>query len=282
MSKEDKLPTPEPDGLVAPEVGRWSETKYRLVSLYDTLFSSGMKNKWDKRVYIDLYAGAGYSRIKGTNRLVYGSPLLALMAENPFDKYIFCDDNSELIRALSERCKRIRPNTDIAFVEGDCNERVSDIIAEIPQGSKNSTVLSLCFVDPFNVGIKFSTISKLAQRFIDFLVLLALHMDANRNYSVYVQENSRKIDEFLGDKTWRNAWRQAAQNRNSFPHFLADQYAKSMTGLGYLPTPQMKEVERVKNSPLYRLAIFSRNERAYKFWKEVLKYTDDQIPMFPE
>jgi hypothetical protein len=31
-----------------------------------------------------------------------------------------------------------------------------------------------------------------------------------------------------------------------------------------------------KNLRLYRLALFSRHERAYKFWDEVLKYGIDQ------
>jgi hypothetical protein len=31
------------DGLVCPEVGGWTEEKHRHVSLYSTLFSSGMK-----------------------------------------------------------------------------------------------------------------------------------------------------------------------------------------------------------------------------------------------
>lgn len=54
----------EDDGLKCPDVGSWAETKYRLLALYDELFSTGMKYKWDQRVYIDLYASAGYSRIK--------------------------------------------------------------------------------------------------------------------------------------------------------------------------------------------------------------------------
>ena len=32
------------DGLETPEVGAWAEEKYRIVNLYDTLFSTGMKN----------------------------------------------------------------------------------------------------------------------------------------------------------------------------------------------------------------------------------------------
>src|SRR5438309_9796098 len=65
------------DGLVAPEVGAWAEEKHRMVSLYATLFSSAMKDKWSKRIYVELYAGAGYSRIRGTSKFIFGSPLLA-------------------------------------------------------------------------------------------------------------------------------------------------------------------------------------------------------------
>jgi hypothetical protein len=54
------------DGLPCREVGRWTEVKHRLVSLYATLFSSGMKSKWQNRTYIELYAGAGYHKIEGT------------------------------------------------------------------------------------------------------------------------------------------------------------------------------------------------------------------------
>ncbi len=40
------------DGLPTSEVGPWSLQKYRLLDLYDTLFSTGMKHHWDLRVYI--------------------------------------------------------------------------------------------------------------------------------------------------------------------------------------------------------------------------------------
>ena len=82
----------ENDGLPCPDVGSWAETKYRLLALYDELFSTGMKYKWDQRVYIDLYAGAGYARVKGTKKILKGSPILALTVTHPFDKYIFCEE----------------------------------------------------------------------------------------------------------------------------------------------------------------------------------------------
>src|SRR5262245_30743441 len=135
---------PKDDGFIIPNVGGWAETKYRLFALYDTLFSSGMRRKWGKRVYIDLYAGAGINRIRVTQRLAYGSPLLALLVDHPFDKYIFCEKIQENIDALRVRTKMLSADAEVEFIPGDCNERVNDIVAAIPVPSKQSTVLSLC------------------------------------------------------------------------------------------------------------------------------------------
>ena len=256
------------DGLPCPQVGSWSETKYRLVRLYDSLFATGMKFKWDRRVYIDLYAGAGYNRIRNTDKILIGSPLLALTVPDPFDKYIFCEKDEELLAALQVRAKRRAPSADVTYILGDCNEQVDRICGEIPRGSKDNTMLGLCFVDPFDLGIKFETLRKMSASFIDFLCLLALHMDANRNYSRYVSEDSHKVDDFLGTDRWREAWDEAQANRTLFPMFLAQEFAAQMQTLGYIPLPlyTMKEVRSDDNNlPLYHLALFSRSKLAYEF-----------------
>ncbi len=267
------------DGLVCPKVGKWAEEKHGLVSFYAKLFSTGMKDKWDERVYIELYAGAGYSKIRDTSITIVGSPLQALTLEHPFDKYIFCEEQTDLLEALKARVKRIAPSADVSYVPGDCNEHVKEICSSIPLASREHTVLSLCFVDPCDIGIKFETLSALSTRYVDFLVLLALHMDANRNYAHYIRPESVKVEELLGTKTWRDRWSVAQSDAVPFPRFLAQEFANSMATLGYLPLPlyKMKEVRSdEKNLPLYHLALFSRSERAYKFWDEVLKYSTDQ------
>lgn len=96
------------DGLMTPEVGGWAETKYRLLALYDELFSTGMKNKWDERVYLDLYAGAGYSRIQGTGKFLKASPMIALTVAHPFDKYIFLRGTRRPTRRLEGSCEADR------------------------------------------------------------------------------------------------------------------------------------------------------------------------------
>jgi three-Cys-motif partner protein len=267
------------DGLIVNDVGAWARDKYRMIHLYQTLFSTGMKFQWDQRVYIDLYAGAGYSRLRGTQTILAGSPILALSVTDPFDKYIFCDEDSEKLNALRVRAPREHAGAEISYIEGDCNEKVSEIIAAIPPYSAQKKVLSLCFVDPYDLGIKFETLRRLATRYVDLLCLLALYMDANRNYQRYVSEDSQKVDDLLGRKDWREKWRAAAYQGKLFPRFLAEEFTESMASLDFIPPPiySMKEVRNVeKNSPLYYLALFSRNPRAYEFWEQVRKYSTDQ------
>ena len=267
------------DSLYCPVVGKWAEEKHGLVSFYAKLFSTGMKAKWEERVYVELYAGAGYSKIRDTTRTIAGSPIQALLLEHPFDKYIFCEKRPREFEALKARVERTAPLAKVAFILGDCNERVDDIVAEIPAHAPGHRVLSLCFVDPYDIGLKFETLQALSARYIDFLVLLALHMDANRNYDRYIRDDAVKVDEFLGSDSWRERWRAAQWEAVKFPRFLADEFTKSMGKLGYLPPPfySLKEVRSYeKNLPLYHLALFSRHERAYKFWDQVLKYSTDQ------
>jgi three-Cys-motif partner protein len=272
------------DGLVVPEVGPWAEDKHRLVSLYSSLFSSGMKDKWDTRVYLELYAGAGYSRIRGSGKLIPGSPLRALLLKDSFDRYVFCEEDSDKLAALKVRGKRHAPAAAVAYVEGKCDHHVGEILAAFPRGSRNETVLTLCFADPFDIGLKFDTIRTMAEaRYVDFVITLALGMDANRNYEHYVREDASKIDDFLGSDTWRHRWLTAQWDAVKFTRFLADEFSKSMAELEYIPPPfyTMKEVRsHERNLRLYRLALFSRHERAYKFWDQVLKYGTDQISLF--
>ena len=269
----------EEDGLPCPEVGAWAADKHKLVGLYDRLFSTGMKNKWPTRVYIDLYSGPGFVRVRGTGRMLTASPLLALGVPDPFDKYIFCESDPELLVALQARVERCSPKADATYVRGDCNEKIEEICAKIPAPSQGRGVLTFCFIDPFDISIKFSTLRRLSSSFIDFLILLALHMDANRNVQHYLDSGNLKVDEFLDLPDWRERWKTAEGQRVGFPRFLAEEYSGRMEGLGYLRQPwdRMKEVRSdEKNLPLYRLALFSRHPLAYQYWDEVLKYSSDQ------
>jgi three-Cys-motif partner protein len=269
----------EDDGLPCPEVGGWAETKYRLISLYDKLFATGMKDKWDQRVYVDLYSGAGHSRIRNTDIRLKGSPILALGISFPFDKYIFCEENHDCLSALKIRAKRVAPNADITFVPGSCDEKIEEICRAIPRGTGDSKVLNLCIVDPFDFGIKFETIRTLASFRTDFLVLLAVYMDARRAYDHYVDGENPKLDYALGNNDWRTRWKERPRGKDEFPGFLAEEFAGSMSTLRYLPI-KISDMVMVRsderNLPLYYLALFSKHKTAYQFWDQVREYGTEQ------
>lgn len=273
----------QPDDLPFNDVGPWTEEKHRLVAYYAAQFSGAMKEKFQKRVYIELYAGAGYSRIRDSGRIIPGSPINALSLKDPFDRYIFCEANAEKREALQIRVRRHAPNADVRFISGDCDANVATIAGAIPRHSKTNKVLSLCFVDPNDIGIKFATLRALGERrMVDFVVLLALYMDALRAEQQYVK-NPSKISQLLDTESWQDRWQDAKQKGTDFPHFLAEEFAESMAGMDYIPRPfySMRKIFYYpKNYPLYAIGLFSRRPLAYKLWDDALKYTDDQLNLF--
>jgi len=278
LPMENKTLWGEDDGLLIPDVGPWTEDKFDLIRLYCHLFSSAMKNKWT-RVYVDLYAGSGLCRIKGRGPVLLGSPLIALAVDAPFDHYIFCEDRPERFQALKARVESNYSRHSVRLVPGRFEDHIHEICSEIPRNS-----LALCFVDPFDCDFdihNLQTISKAAKG-VDFLCLLALQMDAKRNIQHYLQPES-KIDRMLGNTTWRHRWQSRPNPNDDLAKFLAEEFATSMEGMGYLKTPihQMREVRtHDKNVPLYYLALFSKHQTAFKLWEQVLKYSTPQRNLF--
>jgi hypothetical protein len=113
-------------------------------------------------------------------------------------------------------------------------------------------------------------------------VLLALYMDALRAEQHYVK-NPSKIDQLLGTSSWHDRWTAAKQKGAEFPRFLAEEFAASMATMKYIPPPfySMRKIFFYeKNYPLYAVGMFSRHQRAYTFWDQALKYSDDQMGLF--
>jgi three-Cys-motif partner protein len=266
------------DGLLIPEVGPWTEDKFDLIRLYCQIFSSAMKNRWT-RVYVDLYAGSGLCRIKGRSQILLGSPLIALSVDAPFDRYVFCESDPERFSALKTRVEKGYPNHETHLIAGRFEEHLKEICSMIPNKS-----LALCLVDPFDCDFDvghLKTISRSAFG-VDFLCLLALQMDAKRNIQHYLQPGS-KIDRMIGNATWRERWNSRSDIKEDFARFLALEFAQSMSEVGYLETPlhQMREVTtHDKNVPLYYFAMFSKNQKGFDLWKEVLKYRTTQRTLF--
>lgn len=263
------------DGLLTPEVSDYAERKYALVRHYAGLFSSAMKRKWDCRVCIDLFAGAGRARVKESGCIVSASPMLTLGVRDPFDRYVFCEMDNNRMYALRQRVNREHPERDVRYVEGDTNANVSRILAEIPRPASTKKVLTLCVADPFSMKtLHFATVRSLSTIFVDFLMLIPTHMDANRNEAYYASLDNRTVEEYLGMPDWRT--RRVNCRDVSFGQFIADSYAAQMATLGFDRARSITVVYPKNNTPLYHLVVFSRNALAIAFWQKAKDLTDTQ------
>jgi three-Cys-motif partner protein len=270
------------DGLLTNPIGPWAEDKYRYVGMYAEMFSTGMKNRWPRRLYLDLFSGPGYSRLRDTGRIVLGSPMITLDLPDPFDGYVFTEENSNALDSLRTRVARDHPQANVTYIPGDANSAINRILNVISAGRSEKT-LSFCFLDPYKLNIYFETVRRIADgRSVDFLILLALYVDANRNVQSYVEENNRTIDQFLGDKTWRTRWKEAEREGESIVPFLANEYSSAMSRIGYLPMA-IQDMVKVrtydKRLPLYYLAFFSKHQKGLEFWQQVRRYATDQLPL---
>lgn len=280
MAPFKELPQVQADGLAVADVGAWAEEKYRLVELYASLFCRAVRGKWDCLVYIDIFAGAGYARFKGTQRIVAGSPLIALGLEEKFDRYVFCEADDESAAALRQRCAREYPAERVVVILGDANVSAQDVVRGFPTPSKSNRVLGFCFVDPFKMAnLKFATIEALSRRFMDFLVLIPSGMDAHRNEGLYVREENRTVDEFVGNPEWRSVWLAEKAKGRTFETFVVEEFGRSMSRLGY-PAPSLDHAAVIrsdeKNLLLYRLMHYSKHQLAGKLWQQAKKYTNPQ------
>lgn len=269
------------DGLTIPEVGPWAEQKYSLLGAYCDIFTSSMKNKWDKLIYLDLFAGAGYAKIKGSEKIIKTSSLISMSIPNQFNKYILSEMDNSKFNSLSERVRREYSNLDVCLFNGDTNQNIDSIISEIPKSSLEKGVLCFCFVDPFSINLDFTTIEKLARNRIDFLILFATGMDINRNKGIYFEGDDEKVERFLKNPNWRNDYKKVADKQTILDYF-ACKYDENMLHLKYVKPERKQQIRSLdKNLPLYHLAFYSKHKLGNEFWKKILRYGNNgQLDLF--
>lgn len=149
--------------------------------------------------------------------------------------------------------------------QGDCNTTVSLMVKRIPRGA-----LTLAFLDPEALDVRFETVSTLASAGrVDLLVLFADAYDVVRNVDRYEAEMGSKLDQMLGSKSnWREAWSKI-QNRTgpNVREFFSALYVEQLRNhLGYLQFG-VQPIESARG-PLYKLIYASKDPRGLDFWQK--------------
>ncbi|MGD2109390.1 MAG: three-Cys-motif partner protein TcmP [Phycisphaerae bacterium] len=266
-----ELPPPENDGLYIPKaVGDWSRHKHYFLGRYIDVFTKSMQDKrWSGLHYIDLFAGAGVVRLRDSEELDWTSSLIAAQAPTPFDGLHLCDLSRRRIEALEARLAALRPTSVVQVLRGDANQKVHEILRTISRRT-----LSLAFLDPYGLHLRFETIQTLSARRADLIIFFPDHLDALRNckYVYHDAPNDSKLDRFLGPNAdWRAALNAAPQEK--WAEVLRDLYRHQLQELGY----RCFEYERIRarKHPLYLLIFCSRHPTAAMLWRNIASTKPD-------
>lgn len=269
---------PEEDGLPTRPSGTWAEQKLDYLARYIDVFEISMRGKWQIRNFVDLMAGPGKDRIRGSSKVFLGSPLLALTAKYPFTGYFFVDLDSQNTNALQTRCHASPYNQRVNIYVGDCNKLVNNVVARLKQNERNS--LNLAFLDPEGFELQWITVAKLAS--VRRMDLIINYPQGGLNRFVrqaYASTGQTAIDLFFGGREWRRYYEDwlTKRSKSSLHRLLINHYKGKLKDLGYTQVfagsdavedePLMRNT---KSAPLYRLLFASKHDRGYEFWLKVI------------
>jgi len=265
-----EIPPPKDDGLFIPIVGEWSHDKHYFLMRYIDAFTTAMKNKkWTGLHYIDLFAGAGIEKLETSEKLEWGSAMIA--AQVGFTQLHLCEKVKRNYEALKSRVYKIRPDAQI--FHDDSNKKVKEIVGQIPSGT-----LSLAFLDPYGLHMEFETLKTLSCVRADLIIFFPDHIDALRNWEHnYFDNPDSNLDRCLGaGADWRSRINETPRER--LAEVLRELYVSQIQSLGYTNF----EYERITmgNHPLYVLIFCSRSDLAVKLWRGISQIKADKQRTF--
>lgn len=250
------------DGLPARPTGSWVYDKKYYVERYLDIFTHGVGKKWNGQLaFADLFSGPGKSLIRETLDEVEGSPLIALRYD--FARYVFVDV-PEVIATLGERLKSHPKHNLIRLIEGDCNAVVEEIRSALPANH-----LTLAFIDPTGLQIRFQSIKRLVEeRKVDLLMTIQFGMGIKMNIRQYAAAESAALSDFLGNDSWREDVA-AGGTISDVSRQILLRYMDELRKLGFRAVRDIPIRSDQNNLLLYFMVLASRHPRGEEFWRKI-------------
>lgn len=282
----------EKDDQVIRTSGEWAKEKLSILQRFISMFTTSMRNrKWAALNYIDLEAGPGKNRVKDSNDVFLGSPLIALTTRYTFDNYFFVEKNPENFASLERRVRSSPLHSRVALYNDDCNAVIGHIVDTINEVETRSSLekwqcLNLVFIDPQGLEFHWNTIKELATKTRSDVVMNFSTSTITRIIrDLSNSPNETAIDEFFGTREWRHVYellnnpREGAAVRRS----LLDFYCDRLRALSYTTTGPTGEhiILNSKNRQLYTLICASKHPLGVDFFeKAAAKFKQSGLPGF--
>jgi three-Cys-motif partner protein len=255
------------DGLIVSEVGSWASEKHARVQAYIKIASATRAKyvpppAWRAgATYIELFSGPGRSLIRGTKRIIDGSPLVAFKAAQasvPFTAIHLNDFDAAKSAAVEQRIRALGG----APV---CYSHTADVAVDKIVAAVNPKGLHFAFLDPYNLeGLSFDIIRKLSKLKVDLLIHVSVH-DLQRNLDDYSRSGD-VLDTFAPG--WNNHV-DPNQSINSFRAALMKYWMGEIRKLGTMPAKGVELIVGSKGQRLYWLVFVSEHDHGRKLWEAI-------------
>lgn len=267
---QEQCSVPDPtDRLPVMCVGKWAKEKMECLRTYVDI-TKEVRRKFvhgqGGATYIDLFAGPGRTREKGTGELRDGGALEAVKcaasSRTAFTAVHMGDLNPLFVQAVEKRLAALGVSASTHV--GSSESTVKEIFPRL-----NPYGFHLAFLDPFNLdGLPFTIIDGLTNfKRMDLLIHFSLQ-DLQRNLPMYMDCTDSPLDRFAP------GWRSSIENANLpqdevrgriFRHWCSLVERKGMK------VGQTVLVRGTKGQYLYWLVFASRHELANRFWETIRK-----------
>lgn len=288
--------------------GAWTQEKLerlrKYLPAYTTIFRKNERARFLNTIYVDAFAGTGYSSPRGkqgSNELALfdasdvsdvqeflkGSARIALDAEPSFDRYVFVEKDTERVQEL-ERLKVEYRNSElnIEVVQDDARVFLPRWCSQQDWKKTRAVV----FLDPYASQADWATIKAVATGQVDLWLLWPIGQVINRML----------MRKELPDESWSNALTRAFGTEEWKTRFystpastqisLFEDEEKEEQPVKTANFKQIEEffIERLRteftyvasnplylynsrNTPLYLLCFAAHNENAVKIAEHILK-----------
>lgn len=259
MASSKETPLLASDGKPAIPLGFWAQDKLHYLKNYCEIFSTGMKNLWEHRIYIDLFSGPGICVIEDTGVEQHGSPLISLSCKTPFTHYYFIDENKDFIETLKYRTQEYKSNK--TFITKDCNYAIDELLNQLPP----KYTIFFTFIDPFNFEIEFNSIKKLTEkRPMDLLI--TFHIG---NLKRSIHQPSPKMKKFFPPLDWEELYRVSCGSDKIHERLLLNKYEEGLKEIDYAYFDDCTLTRNIKNAPLYYLLFATKNKKGKEFYSKI-------------
>lgn len=277
-------------------VGPWATQKLDALEAYLRAYNTALKNQPFTRVYIDAFAGAPVSKVRGTKvpqepspffdegedfeaqeQFILGSPIRALNLEIGFHRHYFFDLDARRIKTLRE----LFETTDgVETRVGDCNPQIRELSA----GLHDRNIRGVAFLDPYGAHLEWETLEALAatgtmEVIINFPVAMAINRLITKSGDV-PESWSDQLTRCFGTGEWRDLsynverdlfGEEIVRKQGGVAERLLMLYMNRLRAIfPHVSTPRL--IRNTRNAPLYYLIWAGPNKLGLRIANFILEH----------